>query len=115
MIGEIITIFAFVFYPICSFVIARYIKNSAIDDVLGYLESEEGLKYVYKLGVVAGSGLRQGIGLSKGKGKFSLEGVVMEAVGGFVENIANKYLGGGQEQSGQQQQKPKERRSVPKM
>lgn len=113
MIGELIGVIGLLLFPICTYVIAKRLKNDAIDDILGYLESDEGLKYIYKLGVVAGSGIRQGIGISKGKGKFNLEAIVGEAIGGFAQQFLNKAVGG--QESGGTPEKTKERRSVPKM
>lgn len=87
MIGELLAVTSLLLFPIATYIVAKKIKNDAIDDVLGYLESDEGLKYIYKLGVVAGSGVRQGVGLGKKGGKFSMEDIVGQAIGGFIQNI----------------------------
>lgn len=113
MIGELIAIISWILIPISSYVIARKLKNDAIDDVLGYFESEDGLQYLYKVGIVLGTGLMKGTGINmKGK-KFKLEDVIGQIIGGYVEGFAKKLAGG--EQSTQPTQKPKEAQTVPKM
>ena len=113
MIGEIIGLISLLLFPICTYLVAKKLKNDAIDDVLGYFESEDGLKYIYKLGVVAGSGLMKGTGINlKGK-KFKLEDVIGQIIAGYAEGFIGQ-LGGGQ-QPGETQQKTKEGNSVPKM
>ena len=113
MIGELIAVISWLLIPISSYVIARKLKNDAIDDVLGYFESEDGLKYIYKLGVVAGSGLMKGTGINiKGK-KFKIEDVIGQIIAGYAEGFIGK-LAGGQQTEGTQQ-KAKESQSVPKM
>jgi len=109
MIGELIGLMGLLLFPICTYLVARKLKNDAIDDVLGYFESEEGLKYIYRLGVVAGTGLIKGTGINI-KGKFKLEDVIGQIISGY----AQRFLGG-QEQTAAQPQKPKEGKSVPKM
>jgi len=113
LIGELIAVISWLLIPISSYVIARKLKNDAIDDVLGYFESEDGLKYIYKLGVVAGSGLMKGTGINiKGK-KFKIEDVIGQIIAGYAEGFIGK-LAGGQQTEGTQQ-KAKESQSVPKM
>ena len=113
MIGELIAVISWLLIPISSYVIARKLKNDAIDDVLGYFESEEGEKYIYRLGAIAASGFGQGIGLSKGKGKFSWEGLLAEIAGKYAQQWLGKAVGGQQTEG--TQQKRKEGKSVPKM
>jgi len=113
MIGELIGLIGLLLFPICTYLVARKLKNDAIDDVLGYFESEEGLQYIYKLAIVAGTGLMKGTGINlKGK-KFKLEDVIGQIIGGYVEGIAKKLAGA--EQTEGTQQKTKEGKSVPKM
>jgi len=113
MIGEIIGCISLLLFPICSYLIARKLKNDAIDGILGFFESEDGLNYIYKLGVVAGTGVMKGTGINmKGK-KFKLDDVIGQVIAGYAEGLIKKLAGG--EQTGETQQKPKESQSVPKM
>jgi len=113
MIGEIIGLISLLLFPICTYLVAKKLKNDAIDDVLGYFESEEGLQYIYKMAVVAGTGIMKGTGINlKGK-KFKLEDIIGQVIGGYVEGWAEKLAG--RQQSGETQQKTKESQSVPKM
>ena len=113
MIGEIIGLISLLLFPICTYLVAKKLKNDAIDDVLGYFESEEGLQYIYKMAVVAGTGIMKGTGINlKGK-KFKLEDIIGQVIGSYVEGIAKKLAGGAPATEGQQ--KPKEGKSVPRM
>ncbi len=73
-----------------SFFILKKMKNEAIDEVFGYFESEDGLKFIYKMGVVAGNGLKQGVGLPNKGGKFKMDDLISGAVSGFAQNFLAK-------------------------
>jgi hypothetical protein len=57
---------------------------------------------LYTVGAILGNGVRQGIGINTKGGKFKLDNIIGEVVGGLAKKYLN--IGGEQEQSQPQQQ-----------
>ena len=53
-----------------------------IDDMV---QNEDMQKKIYLLGGIVGSGIRQGVGLTRGKGKMKLEDILMQLVSGYIQ------------------------------
>ena len=71
--------------------------------VEAWLNSDKGKSVMFSVGALLSSGVKSGFGISKGKGKFSLEGVIAEIAGSW----AKKKFGLGSEGEKQLEQ-PKE-------
>lgn len=79
----------------------RMLKNaiSEVEDLVYSLpQNEEGAKVLYSIGSLIGSGIRSGVGLQKGRGKFSFQDLIGQVIGNWVQ---------GQLPQGPQQGQPK--------
>jgi len=77
---------------IATYVILRKFQNSDVfieifeDFVADLSENPDMQRKVYVIGGILGSGIRQGIGITKGKGKLKLEDIIMQFVSGYIQN-----------------------------
>ena len=101
MIGTIaISVFTLGLGSLITYVIAKRLTNIDrilnISDVLldEITQNTEMQKKVYILGVLLGNGIKQGIGLPKGKGKFKMDDLIGMAI--------SHFLGGGQQKTTEQ-------------
>lgn len=64
----------------------KNIKNELKTEVEAWLNSEKGQKALYLIGGLLASGMKSGLGIQKGSGKLSLEGLVAQIVGSFIQS-----------------------------
>ena len=79
----------------------KWSKRDMKEEVIDYIQSEEGAKMLYTIGAMVGNGAKSGFGLSRKGGKFGFQDLLMQVVG--------KYIGGtigGQEQAAPEQEIP---------
>lgn len=55
-------------------------------------------KKVYVVGGILGQGIKSGLGMTGKRGKFKLEDVASEAIGGFIQNFFQRKQQSGQPQ-----------------
>lgn len=62
------------------------ILRNSVEDIIEDVSNDEKLqRNIYNMGVLLGNGAKGGLGLSRGKGKFSLTDLIMNAAGQFIE------------------------------
>lgn len=67
------------------------------DFVTDLSENAEMQKRIYIIGGILGNGIRQGVGIGKTKGKFKLEDLIMQVIGGYIQNKVMPQQTQGQE------------------
>ena len=85
------------------FVLRRLLSPENIMETLDFvidssLKETEMQKKLYTLGLIIGNGIKQGVGIQGGKGKFKLEDIIAQGLGQFLSSAI----------SGQQPQKQAE-------
>src|SRR3990170_8418451 len=75
-----------------SYLAKRMVKNTVKDlkndlktELEAWLNSEKGQKALYLVGGLVASGMKSGLGLQKTGGKMSLEGIIAQLVGNFLQ------------------------------
>ena len=70
-------------------------KNYIIQDVEDYLNSEKGQKNLFLIGGMLSNGMKTGLGITAKGGKFKMEDLAAQLIGGFIQqkvlpNIGNQ-------------------------
>jgi hypothetical protein len=60
-------------------------KNNVKNEIIDFISSEEGQKFIYGLGALAANGAKAGFGLTKGGGKFGFKDLLMGIAGKWLE------------------------------
>jgi len=60
-------------------------KEYIISDVENYLNSEKGQKNLFLIGGMLSNGMKTGLGLTAKGGKFKMEDLAAQLIGGFIQ------------------------------
>lgn len=88
-----LSIIGWILGPITTYVIAKTMINrdrilDIFEDILGETtQNEEVQKKVFLLGVIVGNGIKQGMGMTKKGGKFSIEALIGEGIGQMIGSM----------------------------
>lgn len=70
---------------ISSYTMLKITQKRLKTEALEWIKSEQCAKIVYQMGAIAAQGAKSGFGINKQPGKFSLEGLIGQIAGRFIE------------------------------
>lgn len=85
---------------ISGYVMLKMTEKRMKTQAIAWLQTEQAAKLLYQVGGIIASGAKSGFGLTQKTGKFKMDDMIGQLIGGFIQK---KFLGGEQQQSSQPQ------------
>ena len=84
----LISLCTVVMTPLLTYFVAKKVANDTInnvkDEVFDYLQTENGAKMLFGIGAMLGNGIKSGVGLQKGTGKFKWQDIIGQIASQFI-------------------------------
>ena len=88
MLQFIVSALTVVMTPLLTYFVAKKVANDTInnvkDDVFDYLQTENGAKMLFSIGAMLGNGIKSGVGITKGTGKFKWQDIIGQIASQFI-------------------------------
>ena len=88
MLQFIVNALTVIMTPLLTYFVAKKVANDTInnvkDDVFDYLQTENGAKMLFGIGAMLGNGIKSGVGITKGTGKFKWQDIIGQIASQFI-------------------------------